>query len=147
MHFLYWSTHLSVCLCCSLWWRGRANLKFGAWVSELVRHSSFPRPGLTVFPFLSRTWISHATSVAPSAQAGCFTASPSVSYTGCACRTALILAWIDFGRRPASGPRFENIKISWTITTFLIFHSWLQRLEEGLLWHNFSQISTALVLT
>lgn len=157
MCFLYWSTHLAACLCCSFWWHGWANLKFGAWVSELVRHSRFLWPDLIVVPFLSRTWVSHPTSMAISTQAGCFTGSPSVSYTGCACRTTLILAWVEFGCRPASGlcfwPRFENIKISWTITAFFILHSWLQKLQEGLLWQDFSQISTksqtfsALVLT
>lgn len=110
-----------------------------------------------VFPFQSRTWISHPISTATSTQAGCFTASPSVSYAGCVCRTALIPAWMEFGCRPASWlwfwPRFENTKISWTITAFIIFHSWLPKLEEGLLWQDFSQISTkshpfsALVLT
>lgn len=137
---------MSACLCCSLWWHGWAKLKFGAWVSELIRHSSFPWPGLIVFPFLSRTWISHPTSMAISTG---FTVSPSVSCTGCACRTALILAWIDFGCRPASGlcfwPRFEHIRISWTITAFIIFHSWLQKLQEGLLWQDFSQISTKVI--
>lgn len=94
---------------------------------------SFLWPDLIVFPFLSRTWVSHPTSMAIST--GCFTASPGASYTGCACRTALILAWIDSGCRPASGlcfwPSFENINVSWTITAFIILHSWLQKLQEG----------------